>query len=88
MFIIELSRKAQKQFDSIKDEKITKTIRVTLKCLEFDPVPAKNYDVKKLEGLEDTFRIRLGKIRIVYTILWKEKAIIVSRIEKRGTVFD
>ncbi|MBI4170332.1 MAG: type II toxin-antitoxin system RelE/ParE family toxin [Candidatus Aenigmarchaeota archaeon] len=41
-----------------------------------------------LEGLEDTFRIRLGKIRIVYTILWGEKAIIVSRIEKRGTVFD
>ncbi len=49
---------------------------------------AKTFDVKKLEGLKDTFRIRLGKIRIVYTIIWKDKVILVSRIEKRGTAYD
>ena len=84
MFAVELSRRAKKEFDAIYDKRIEEV----LKYLEFDPVPAKRYDAKKLEGLKDTFRIRIGKIRIVYTIIWKDKIILVSRVEKRGTAYD
>ena len=80
MFIVELSRRAKKEFDEISDKRIAEA----LKILELDPVPAKLYDIRKLEGLKNTFRIRIGKIRIVYTIVWKDKVILVSRIEKRG----
>ncbi|MBI2971617.1 MAG: type II toxin-antitoxin system RelE/ParE family toxin [Candidatus Aenigmarchaeota archaeon] len=63
-------------------------IREILEYLKLDPVPAKVYDLKKLEGSKDSFRIRIGKMRILYTIIWKDKVILVSRIEKRGTVYD
>jgi len=33
------------------------------KILSLDPVPIRYFDVKKLEGLENAFRIRIGKIK-------------------------
>lgn len=84
MFIVELSRRARKELNLLDDERIGKI----LEHLKLDPVPAKFYDVRKLEGSIDSFRIRVGKMRILYTIIWKDKVILVSRIEKRGTVYD
>ncbi len=84
MFVVELSRRARKELDFIDDERI----KEVLEHLKLDPVPAKFYDVRKLEGVKDSFRIRIGKIRILYTILWKDKVILVSRIKKRGTAYD
>ncbi|MBS3054036.1 MAG: type II toxin-antitoxin system RelE/ParE family toxin [Candidatus Aenigmarchaeota archaeon] len=55
-----------------------------LKTLIIDPVPAKSCDVKKLQGMQNTFRIRIGGVRIVYAIVWKSKTILVSRIERGG----
>lgn len=83
MFYVELSRRARKEFNSLNDEKIRKV----LEHLKLDPVPAKFYDIRKLEGSRDSFRIRIGKVRILYTIIWNDKVILVSRIEKRGTVY-
>ncbi len=34
--------------------------------LRENPVPGEYYDVKKLKGLKDTYRIRLGDLRIIY----------------------
>lgn len=84
MFIVELSRRARKELDLLGDERV----KEILENLKLDPVPAKFYDVRKLEGVKDSFRIRVGKIRILYTIVWKDKVILVSRIEKRETAYD
>lgn len=84
MFRIEFSSKAKKEFDHLQDEKITET----LKILTLDPVPAERYDVKKLHGMKDTFRIRIGDMRIVYTIIWKDRVILISRIGSRESVYD
>jgi len=84
MFSVELSRRARKELDFLDDAKI----REVLEYLKLDPVPAKIYDVRKMEGSNNSFRIRVGKIRILYTIIWHDKAILVSRIEKRGTAYD
>ncbi len=59
-----------------------------LKTLSLDPIPAKRYDVKKLSGLKDSFRIRMGKVRIVYTVLWKEKVVLIARIGFRESVYQ
>ncbi|MCX6815636.1 MAG: type II toxin-antitoxin system RelE/ParE family toxin [Candidatus Aenigmarchaeota archaeon] len=84
MFMVELSRRAKKELDLLNDKRIGEI----LESLKLDPVPVKFYDVKKLEGIKDSFRIRVGKIRILYTIVWQNKIILVSRIEKRGTAYD
>jgi len=84
VFEIRLSSRAKKEFDKLKDKKIEEALKV----LTSDPLPAKLYDVKKLKSLKDTFRIRIGKTRIVYTIIWKDKIILVSRIGLRESVYD
>src|SRR3989344_8684814 len=68
MFSVELSRRAKKEYDHLDDEKI----KEALDCLKLDSVPAKFYDVRKLEGTKDSFRIRLGKIRILYIVIEKQ----------------
>ncbi len=84
MFRIEFSAKAKKEFDHLQDEIIEEAIKV----LTLDPVPAERYDVKKLKGMRGTFRIRIGQMRIVYTIIWKDKVILISRIGSRESVYD
>lgn len=87
MFEIFLSIKAKKEFNKL-GKNYQKQVRKVLKILFIDPIPARFCDVKKLSGLKDTFRIRIGKIRIVYRIVWKEEDIVISRITFRGKVYN
>ena len=43
--------------------------------------------MRKLRGYKDTFRIRVGKIRIVYSIDWGSKRIIVHFIGLREKAY-
>ncbi len=47
------------------------------------------YDLRKVEGEQDTYRIRLSSHRAIYTVYWDEKTIRVTRIERRkGNTYD
>jgi len=50
-------------------------------------VPAEYYDVKKLKGYVDTFRARIGDIRVIYEILWDDKRVNVLLIEPRERAY-
>ncbi len=45
-----------------------KKIMELLVYLKEHPIPAHRYDVKKLKGTENTYRIRIGKYRVIYGI--------------------
>ena len=55
--------------------------------LSANPIPFRKYDLKKLKGFEDTFRIRTGDIRIVYSIDWSSKTVIVHYIGPRERAY-
>ena len=84
MFQIHFSSKSKKEFDALMNKKILEVLNI----LPLDPLPVKLYDVKKLQGIRDTFRIRIGKVRIIYTIIWNDKAILISRISTRESAYD
>jgi len=86
MFEIHFSTKAKKDLDKI-EERYKRRVAEVIRILMVDPIPTRLFDVKKLAGTENAFRIRIGKIRIVYTILWKDKVILISRISFRGRVY-
>jgi len=86
MFEIHFSTKAKKDLDKI-EERYKRRVAEVIRILMVDPIPTRLFDVKKLAGTENAFRIRIGKIRIVYTILWKDKVILISRIGFRGRVY-
>jgi len=83
MFEIYLSNaalKALKDFDTRIAEKAKKAI-LTLKI---SPLPIKEYDIKKVEGTDDIYRIRISRHRIVYRIDWSKKEINIIKIDKRN----
>ena len=45
------------------------------------------YDVIKLGGKYDTYRIRLGGIRISYVVIWDSNEVHFSEIEWRGGAY-
>jgi len=47
----------------------------------------KNYDVKKLKGLENSFRLRISKFRIIFTVENNELLIEVIKADSRGDIY-
>ena len=60
-----------------KEKFLIKEIIKALQSERFD-----NLDIKKLKGYDDVFRVRRGKIRIVYRL--KRKDLIIVRIDRRS----
>lgn len=83
IFRVELSRRA---FESLEKLDIQTRERVAkkLKELEERPLP-RGY--RKLRGEVDVYRLRIGKIRILYKILWDEKVAVVFKIERREKAY-
>ncbi len=59
-----------------------------LLILRENPIPAEYYDVKKLKGQKDTYRARIGDLRIIYEVLWDLKRVYVLVIEHREGAYS
>ena len=46
----------------------TRRVLLVLEALSQNPAPVPEYDVRKLAGMHDTYRIRIGEIRIEYEV--------------------
>ncbi len=81
-FRLEIKKTAFKNIRRYKEyrEKIVELF----KTLKNNPIPYKKFDIVKLKGYKQTYRIRLGKIRIIYQIDWIERRIIVLVVAKRS----
>ncbi len=83
MFRILLAKKARKFFESLNDKSKAKIFDL-FEVLESNPWPAKEFDLDKVESLEDCFRIRVGKVRVCYQINLTLREITVYRMEFRS----
>ncbi len=77
-----LQRPAEKELDAL-DKTIYKRITARLLALEEDPRPA---GVKKLQG-QESYRLRVGDYRVLYTIDDKSKKIFVMAVGHRREVY-
>ncbi|MCW4014152.1 MAG: type II toxin-antitoxin system RelE/ParE family toxin [Candidatus Bathyarchaeota archaeon] len=62
-------------------------IKNAVKVLKVDPVPVTGFDVKKLQGYDSVYRIRVGNIRVVYSVDWVEKIISIHYIGSRKKAY-
>jgi mRNA interferase RelE/StbE len=83
LFFVKVDKKAGKSYRKMP-EFYRKRIVELGTVLKDKPVPAQEYDVTKMEGMEDTYRIRVGEIRAVYTVNWNAKQIEIIEIGWRG----
>jgi len=82
VFNVKVKRRAFKALERLPRDYRLRVLEV-LDELSANPIPFKKYNLRKLKGYEDTFRIRIGTIRIIYTIDWDSKSIVVHYIGPR-----
>lgn len=83
MFEVYLSTESLKTLKKL-EKKIAKKIKKLLLTLKTSPLPIKKYDLKKISGTKDTYRVRISKYRIIYKIDWNGKEIKVNNIAEKG----
>ncbi len=81
---VEFDRKAEKQFDAIRDVKLARSLREAIYALADDPRPP---GCKKLVGEKDRWRIRVGTWRVVYRVDDGVLLVEVVRVAPRGGVY-
>lgn len=87
MFQLSLKRRAVR-FLERADAKREAELMTLLAALKDNPVPVKAYDISKLEGYEDVYRVRLGNLRVVYRVVWRERLVSVIYIGPRGRAYN
>jgi mRNA interferase RelE/StbE len=86
MYTLKIHKKAVEFF---KSRSISERgfIKIKLDFLAENPYSHPQLDIKKLKGNEDVFRLRIGKIRIIYQIKNDDLIILVFSAGARGDVY-
>jgi mRNA interferase RelE/StbE len=85
MYRIEFSRKAARFY---READVKTARRLNLACTKLSQDPYKLHNVKRLHGeLEGSFRLRLGDLRLVYSIDKIEQVVYIEVIGYRGDVY-
>jgi mRNA interferase RelE/StbE len=80
---VELSRTAEKQFRSLEAPDRRRIVRA-LTALSDDPHPPGS---RKLSGYVDVFRVRVGLLRVLYSVDGERLIVIILKIGHRKGVY-
>ena len=86
MYQVYVTSRARKQLRRI-DPKYHTRIKEFLISLQSDPIPYKIYDVVKMGGRVNTFRARIGDIRVMYEVDPHNREINVLAIMPRSSAY-
>jgi len=84
-FQIVFTKIAQKHFGALTNKTKRKVAKILL-ILELDPF-SQRLNIKKMKSLKDTYRIRLGDIRIVYIMNSENKILTIADLDFRGNIY-
>jgi len=87
LFDVVIAQRARKSSKKLPEKFKGKIVELLLMLRE-NPVPAEYYDVKKLKGHADTFRVRIGDFRIIYEISWDKSAVRILYIGSRESAYS
>ncbi len=80
--------KEAKKLPKAHREKLAKFIET----LKDNPIPIPEFDIRPVKGKKKKngkrYRLRLGDYRVFYDVYWKEKVVIVLRIETREKAYS
>lgn len=87
IFEINIKDKSLKFISSLQKND-RERLKEAILVLKEDPIPIKSLDITKLKGEKNKYRIRKGKFRIIYEIIWEQKLILIHRVDFRGNAYD
>lgn len=86
MYSIEFKRSAYKEYESLSKE-LKKRIDSALEILSVNPT-SELLNFKKLRGVDNTYRIRVGDYRIVYSPNNEKLIVLVIKVGHRKDVYE
>jgi len=72
------------QTRSVSEQRL---IQSKIDLLKLDPFKNNNLDIKKLKGVDSLYRLRIGKIRLVYQVLETELVLLIITAGSRGNIY-
>ncbi len=85
-FEINIKAKSLKFISSLQKHDRAR-LKEAMLVLKEDPVPIKSLDITKLRGEKNKYRIRKGKFRIVYEVIWEQRVILIHKVDFRGDAY-
>ena len=82
MFDVYLSRSALRNLKNIKGKPLERIKGLLLK-LKTNSLPVREFNIRKIQNVSDTYRVRISQYRVIYKIRWDEHEIYVVKIVKR-----
>ncbi|GBE17760.1 hypothetical protein BMS3Abin16_00348 [archaeon BMS3Abin16] len=83
-FTVTLASQPRKFIKKLSEPNLARVFK-KLDALSSNPLPK---GAKIVEGRrEKTYRVRAGDIRILYTVFWEEKVVLISIIDRRPTAY-
>ncbi len=86
MYKIVIHNKVAKRLKIVSKSHL-RTLSALLEALKTNPVPWRDFDLKKIVGAENTYRGRIGDYRVVYFIEKERETIHILKFELRGKVY-
>ncbi|MEK6979570.1 MAG: type II toxin-antitoxin system RelE/ParE family toxin [Candidatus Micrarchaeota archaeon] len=86
MYAVVLSRSAQKGYEDLNEYR--ERVNHLLDVLSVIPRPFQEFDLIKLSGMDNTYRVRIGKFRVKYQIREAERTILVFYLGPREGAYD
>lgn len=62
-------------------------VKTKLPLLKINPYNHPKLEIKKLKGEKDVYRLRIGKIRILYRIANRDLLVFVVSVGPRGNIY-
>ncbi len=86
MFRVVIHRKVSKELKNLQRAHLNKFAEA-VEALKINPVPWKEFDVRKIEGEESVYRIRIGDFRVIYFFDKGSRTIHILKLERRGRIY-
>lgn len=86
MYSLKIHKRAVRFFKSRSNSE-RKLIKVKLDLLVENPYSHPQLDIKRLKGIEEVFRLRIGKIRIIYLVRNSELLILIISAGTKGDIY-
>jgi len=87
LFTVTISSRATRKLKKIPQHYLHR-IKELLITLRENPVPTPTFDIVRIRGAKDTFRVRIGDIRIIYSVSWKDRYVYVLVIDWRERSYE
>ena len=86
MYEVVIHKKVSKELKQVPEIHL-RNFSALINVLKTNPVPWRNFDIKKIKGAKGIYRVRIGDYRVVYFVDKENQTIHVLRFERREKVY-